>query len=220
MIRIKQGLARGVLSVSAVLGAVAAGALIPATASVAALGQPNAFVEDLSNKMLNQLKADPKAKSGDLNRISDMVETTLMPNVDFERMTALSVGRPWRTATPEQKQQLMAEYKKLLIRTYSGAFSSITNQTIQMKPFRGEVKQDDVLVRSEVVQPGGEPLQLDYRLEQNGGNWQVYDVNVAGVWLVQTYRNQFSQQVASGGIDGLIKSLAEKNASARAGNTK
>ncbi len=136
-----------------------------------------------------------------------------MPHVNFERMTALSVGRAWREATPEQKKQLMKEFRILLLRTYSNAFTAVRDQSIRMKPFRGNASDEEVVVRSEIVQTRGEPIQLDYRLEQADKSWKIYDVNVLGVWLVQTYRNQFAQEISAGGIDGLIKSLADKNSS-------
>jgi phospholipid transport system substrate-binding protein len=182
----------------------------------AALAQPdpNKFIEDLSEKVIQQLKADKDIQSGDLKRVSELVDTTLMPHVNFERMTALSVGRSWRQATPEQRKQLMAEFRVLLLRTYANAFTAVRDQSIRMKPFRGEAGSDEVIVRSEIVQPRGEPIQLDYRLEKADGGWKIYDVNVLGVWLVQTYRNQFAQEISAGGIDGLIKSLAEKNKAA------
>ena len=175
--------------------------------------EPNKFVEDLSAKVIDQIKGDQQIKEGDLKRISDLVDSTLMPHVNFERMTALSVGRAWREATPEQKKQLMSEFRILLLRTYSNAFTAVRDQSARMKPFRGDASADEVIVRSEIVQPRGEPIQLDYRLEKADKGWKIYDVNVLGVWLVQTYRNQFAQEISAGGIDGLIKSLAEKNKS-------
>jgi phospholipid transport system substrate-binding protein len=186
--------------------------------SAAALAQqdPNQFVQDLSAKVIDQIKGDKQLQEGDIKRISELVDTTLMPHVNFERMTALSVGRAWREATPEQKKQLMTEFRILLLRTYSNAFTAVRDQSVRMKPFRGDAGADEVIVRSEIVQPRGEPIQLDYRLEKADKAWKIYDVNVLGVWLVQTYRNQFAQEISAGGIDGLIKSLAEKNKSVAA----
>ncbi len=174
---------------------------------------PDKFVENLSSKVIETLKSDKQIQAGDLKRISELVDTTLMPHVNFERMTALSVGRPWREATPEQKKQLMTEFRILLLRTYSNAFTAVRDQSVAMKPFRGNASEAEVIVRSEIVQARGEPIQLDYRLEKADNAWKIYDVNVLGVWLVQTYRNQFAQEVSAGGLDGLIKSLAEKNRS-------
>ena len=158
------------------------------------------------------MRNDAQMKQGDIGRISQLVDQKLMPHVNFERMTALTVGRPWRQATPAQKEAIMKEFRTLLIRTYANAFATVKDQKIQMRPFRGEADQKDVVVRSQVVQPGGDPIQLDYRLEKHGDDWRIYDVNVLGVWLVQTYRNQFGQEISAGGLDGLIKNLAAKNA--------
>lgn len=175
---------------------------------------PSAFVQQLTEKMLGELRTDRAVKEGDQGRISQLVDTHVMPNVNFERMTALSVGRGWREATPQQRTQLTKEFRALLIRTYSGAFSAVRDQTVRMLPFRGDAAQDkEALVRTEIVQPRGEPIQIDYRLERSGNGWKIFDVNVLGVWLVQTYRGQFQQEISTGGIDGLIKSLAEKNRS-------
>jgi len=174
---------------------------------------PDKFVGDLSSKVIDLLKSDKEIQAGDLKRISQLVDTTLMPHVNFERMTALSVGRAWRDATPEQKKQLMTEFRILLLRTYSNAFTAVRDQSVNMKPYRGNPSDTEVIVRSEIVQARGEPIQLDYRLEKADKAWRIYDVNVLGVWLVQTYRNQFAQEISAGGIDGLIKSLADKNKS-------
>ncbi len=197
--------------VAALLTAVVA---VASGASVAvAQPEPNKFIQDLSEKVIQQLKSDKDIQAGDLKRVSELVDTTLMPHVNFQRMTALSVGRSWRQATPEQRKQLMNEFRVLLLRTYANAFTAVRDQSIEMKPFRGEAGSDEVIVRSEIIQPRGEPIQLDYRLEKAGDSWKIYDVNVLGVWLVQTYRNQFAQEISAGGIDGLIKSLADKNKS-------
>jgi phospholipid transport system substrate-binding protein len=174
---------------------------------------PDALIKRVSTDMIEKIKSDKSMQDGDVEKLSAAVESTVMPHVNFQRMTALSVGRNWRSASPEQQQRLMAEYRKLLIRTYAGAMSAVRDQTVKMKPLRGDTASNEVIVRSEVVQPRGEPIQLDYRMEKAGDAWKIYDVNVLGVWLVETYRNQFQQEVASGGIDGLIKSLAEKNKS-------
>jgi phospholipid transport system substrate-binding protein len=174
---------------------------------------PDKFIEELSGSVIEKLKTDKDIQAGDLKRVSELVDTTLMPHVNFERMTALSVGRAWREATPEQKKQLMSEFRILLLRTYSNAFTAVRDQSVKMKPFRGSLSDEEVIVRSEIVQSRGEPIQLDYRLEKADKAWKIYDVNVLGVWLVQTYRNQFAQEISAGGIDGLIKSLADKNKS-------
>ena len=171
---------------------------------------PDAFVEKISTDVLDKIRQDKAIQAGDQAKLNQLVDQTIMPNVNFERMTALAVGRSWRQATPEQKTQLMAEFRTLLMRTYSGALASVSDSKVRMRPFRGDASQADVIVRSEVVGKG-DPIQLDYRLEKAGDAWRIYDLNVLGVWLIENYRSQFAQEVSQGGVDGLIKSLSEKN---------
>ena len=174
---------------------------------------PDALIRRLSADVLERIKVDKDIQAGDFRKLSDFVDATVMPHVNFQRMTALAVGRNWRSATPEQQKQLMAEFRVLLLRTYSGALGSVKDQTIRLKPLRAEAADTEVVVRSEVVQPRGEPVQLDYRMEKAADGWKIYDVNVLGVWLVETYRNQFTQEVSARGIEGLLKSLTDKNKS-------
>lgn len=186
--------------------------VVPAvTAAAAAAEPPDKLIERLSNEILERIRADAALQAGDRKKLDDLVDNTVMPHVDFRRMTALSVGRNWRTATPEQQKQLMDEFRALLIRTYAGALSSVADQKVRMRPLRASPQDTDVIVRSEVVQPRGEPIQLDYRMAKAADGWKIYDVNVLGVWLVETYRTQFAQEVSAGGIEGLIRSLSEKN---------
>lgn len=178
---------------------------------------PDALIRRLSTEMIDRIRADEQLQAGNLARMSDLVDAVVMPHVNFQRMTALAVGRNWRSATPEQQKQLMNEFRALLLRTYSGALASAKDQSVRMKPMRADPADKEVVVRSEVVQPrGGEPIQLDYRLEKANDGWKIFDVNVLGVWLVQTYRSQFAQEVSASGIDGLIRSLADKNRAAGA----
>jgi phospholipid transport system substrate-binding protein len=188
-------------------------ALLPAAPAAAEAMAPDKMIEMLSNQILERIRADKELQGGDIRKLSQFVDETVMPNVNFERMTALSVGRNWRQATPEQQKQLMTEFRALLLRTYAGALSAVKDQTVRMKPFRASPDDAEVIVRSEIVQSRGDPVQLDYRLEksQGGAGWRIYDLNVLGVWLVETYRNQFSQEISAKGIDGLIKSLADRN---------
>lgn len=174
---------------------------------------PDALIKRLSGDVVDRIKSDKDIQAGDFKKLSDLVDSTVMPHVNFQRMTALAVGRNWRGASADQQKQLMAEFRSLLLRTYSGALVSVKDQSIRMKPLRADAADTDVIVRSEVVQPRGEPIQLDYRLEKAADGWKIYDVNVLGVWLVETYRNQFSQEISARGIDGLIKSLSDKNKS-------
>jgi len=179
---------------------------------------PDALVQRISGDVLDTIKADKSIKSGDIDKIMLLVDSKIMPNVNFQRMTASAVGPAWRQATPEQKKRLQEEFKTLLVRTYAGALDQVSNQTVSVRPFRGSPDDKDVLVRTE-IRGGGDPVQLDYRLEKTpgeGSGWKVYNLNVLGVWLVDTYRTQFAQQINSQGIDGLISALAARNKS----NTK
>jgi phospholipid transport system substrate-binding protein len=193
--------------------------LLPAAVAFAAEA-PEVLIERLSNEVLERIRNDKDLQAGEFAKVSGFVDTIVMPHVDFKRMTALAVGRNWRSATPEQQQRLMNEFRVLLIRTYSGALSGAKDRSVRMKPMRSAPEDNQVIVRTQVLQPRADPLQLDYRLEKTDGAWKIYDVNVLGVWLVETYRNQFAQEVSAGGIDGLIKSLSDKNgASAPASKT-
>jgi len=183
--------------------------LLPAVQ--AAAETPDALIKRLSVDIIERIKTDKDLQAGDFGKLSSLVDATVMPHVNFQRMTSLAVGRNWRSATPEQQKQLMGEFRVLLLRTYAGALSSVKDQSVRVKPLRADPADAEVIVRSEVVQPRGEPIQLDYRMEKAGEGWKIYDVNVLGVWLVETYRNQFAQEVSARGIDGLIKSLADKN---------
>jgi phospholipid transport system substrate-binding protein len=175
----------------------------------------DAMILKLSNEVLESIKADPAIKSGDVSRIITLVDSKIMPNVNFQRMTASSVGPGWRQATPEQKKRLQEEYKILLVRTYAGALAQVNEMTVAAKPLRVAPEDKEVVVRTEVRGKGQpEPIQLDYRLEKTPGEgrgWKIYNLNVMGVWLVETYRSQFAQEVNAKGIDGLIASLVERN---------
>ena len=176
---------------------------------------PDALIKRLSTDILDTIKADKTLRSGDLNKIIALVDARIMPNVDFQRMTASAVGPAWRQATPEQQQRLQEEFKTLLVRTYSGALSQVSDQTIALKPFRSNPDDKEVVVRSE-IRGRGDPVQLDYRLEKTpgqGAGWRIYNLNVLGVWLVETYRSQFAQEISSKGLDGLIAALSDRNKS-------
>ena len=188
----------------------AAALLAPA---VRAQEAPDALVMRISTDVIDAVKADKAIQAGDVGRILVLVDEKVMPSVNFRRMTASAVGRHWRQATPEQQQRLQDEFKVLLVRSYAGAMSKVKDQTVHLKPMRSKPEDDEVVVRTE-VRGSGDPIQLDYRLEKSTGGWKIYDVNVMGVWLVENYRNSFSQEINAGGIDGLIARLAEKNKSA------
>jgi phospholipid transport system substrate-binding protein len=179
---------------------------------------PDAMVKRLSTEVLATIKADPAIQAGDMNRIIALVDSKIMPNVNFTRMTASAVGRYWRQATPEQQKQLQDEFKTLLVRTYSGALGEVKDQTLSFRPMRSKPEDTEVVVRSE-VRGKGDPIQLDYRMEKTPTGWKIYDLNVLGVWLVETYRTQFAQEIGSKGIDGLIASLVQRNKSGAAPKT-
>lgn len=174
---------------------------------------PDALVKQVSTEIIDTVKADKSLQSGDVNKIMVLVDTKVLPHVNFQRMTASAVGRYWRQATPEQQQKLQAEFKTLLVRTYAGALTQISDQTVQLKPMRSKPEDTEVIVRTE-VKGRGDPIQLDYRLEKQPEAWKIYDVNVLGVWLVENYRGSFAQEISANGIDGLIAKLAERNKAA------
>ena len=174
---------------------------------------PDALVMRISTDVIDAVKADKAIQAGEVARIVSLVDAKVMPSVNFKRMTASAVGRKWRQATPEQQQRLQDEFKLLLVRSYAGALTKVKDQTVQLKPMRSKPEDGEAVVRTE-IRGGGEPIQLDYRLEKSTGEWRIYDVNVMGVWLVENYRNTFAQEISTGGIDGLIAKLAEKNKAA------
>jgi phospholipid transport system substrate-binding protein len=173
---------------------------------------PDALIKEVSTDVLNTARADKSIKQGDISKMIALVDSKVMPYVDFQRMTASAVGRYWRQATPAQQKSLEDAFKILLVRTYSGALSQVQDQTVDVKPMRSAPTDKEVVVRTE-VKGRGDPIQLDYRLEQTPVGWKIYDVNVLGVWLVENYRNSFSDQIGTGGIDGLITKLQERNKS-------
>jgi phospholipid transport system substrate-binding protein len=181
---------------------------------------PDAMVKQVANEVIDAVKADKAIQAGDVQRINALVDSKVMPHVNFQRMTSASVGRYWRTATPEQQKRLQEEFKTLLVRTYAGALTQVKDQTtVALKPMRSQPTDTEVVVRTEVRNPGGDPIQLDYRVEKAGDTWRVYDINVGGIWLVEQYRNSFAQEIGANGVDGLIAKLAEKNKSAGGGKT-
>jgi phospholipid transport system substrate-binding protein len=176
---------------------------------------PDALVKRISVDVLDTIKADKAMRGGDMAKIILLVDTRIMPHVNFQRMTASAVGPAWRQATPEQQKRLQDEFKVLLVRTYAGALSQVSDQIVAMKPLRASPDDKELVVRSE-VRGSGDPIQLDYRLEKTpgeGAGWRIYNLNVLGVWLVETYKSQFLQEINSKGIDGLIESLAARNKS-------
>ena len=181
-----------------------------ATGAIAAEA-PDVLVKRISADVIDTVKADKDIQSGNTKKIMDLVNSKILPYVDADKMTAQAAGRHWRQATPEQKKALTKEFTTLLVYTYSGALSTIKNETVEFKPMRAEAGATDVEVRSQVNVARGEPITLNYRLGNGPQGWKIYDINVLGAWLVETYKSTFASEINKGGIDGLIKKLAERN---------
>ncbi|ART50230.1 MlaC/ttg2D family ABC transporter substrate-binding protein [Acidovorax carolinensis] len=192
--------------------AVACSVAVP-WAALAADEAPDALIKRLSTEVIGTVRGDKAIQAGDLNKVIALVDKVVMPNVNFRRMTAAAVGPGWRQASPEQQKRLQEEFKVLLVRTYAGALAQVSDQTITIKPMRAAADDKDVLVRTEVT-GRGDPIQLDYRLEKTPGQgtgWKIYNLNVMGVWLVETYRSQFATEINARGVDGLIEALVTRN---------
>jgi phospholipid transport system substrate-binding protein len=173
---------------------------------------PDELVKRISQEVLETARNDKDIQGGNQQEVLALVEAKILPHIDFERMTALAAGRFWRDATPEQRKRLADEFRTLLIYTYSGAISQIKDQKLVFRPMRASAGDTDVEVRSHVVRPrGGDPIQLNYRMQKTPDGWKIYDVNVLGAWLVATYKGNFATEISKGGIDGLIKTLADRN---------
>jgi len=207
-------LRRHALSFMAVM-AVGAGFPFQASSKVDTTAEPATFVQQVADQALSVLKSDPSVKSGDIARINQIVDQYILPYVDFQKTTRLAAGKHWRQATPEQRTALSNAFRTTLVRTYSGALTKVDEGTsFKMLPFRGDAGANDVVVRSQVTQmTNAQPIQLDYRLEKTPSGWKIYDINVENVWLIENYRNQFSQQISQNGIDGLIQALNKRNQS-------
>lgn len=185
--------------------------LVAVGTTASAQEAPDALVKRVAQETIDVIKADPKVQAGDPARVREVIESRLLPHFDFTRMTQLAMGRNWRTASPEQQKRLTDEFRTLLVRTYSNALTQYRDEVIQLKPFRAESGATDVVVRTEVVRQGRQPVQIDYGMTRTPEGWKAYDVVVGGVSLVTNYRDEFNELVRSGGIDGLIKALTEKN---------
>ena len=173
---------------------------------------PNEFVQQVADQVLAALKADSSVRAGNTARVNQIVDELILPNVNFEKTTRLAAGRYWRQATPEQQAALVKAFRGTLGRSYSGAFTRVDEGTsIKVLPFRGEADATDLVVRSQVTQRANtQPIALDYRLEKTPQGWKIYDLNVENIWLIENYRNQFSQQISQNGIDGLIQALNQR----------
>ena len=174
---------------------------------------PDLLVKSITNEVLGIIKQDKDIQAGHQKKLNELVEAKVLPHFNFSRMTALAVGRNWPKASPEQQKALINEFRALLVRTYSSALSTYKNQVIEFKPMRTAAGDTDVTVKTQVKQPGTEPISIDYGMEQTPTGWKIYDVVVGGVSLVTNYRETFNAEIREGGIDGLIKSLISKNRS-------
>ena len=186
-----------------------AGSVIAAPAP-ATSEAPDALVKRISADVIETVKADKDIQAGNRNKIMELVNEKILPHVDSEKMTSMAAGRFWRQATPEQQKALATEFRTLLVYTYSGALSQIRNETVEFKPFRGDPADTEAEVRSQVLTKG-EPITLNYRLTKTPSGWKIYDINVLGAWLVETYKGTFASEINKNGIDGLIKRLADRN---------
>lgn len=173
---------------------------------------PDKLIERVSREIIELVQKDEEVKRGNRKRIQEIVESKILPYVDFETTTALTMGRHWRDASPEQRKRLAEEFRDLLMYTYAGAMSQIKDPTLRFRPLRIAPDETDVEVRSQVSgQRAGNPVDVNYRLKKTPDGWKVYDVNVLGIWLIATYKQSFASEIDRNGIDGLIKTLDEKN---------
>ena len=187
------------------------GLFFAASGALANEEAPDAMIRKVMDDVLNIVRQDKDIRSGNTKKAIELVEAKVLPNFNFQRMTALAMGRDWNKANAEQKKRLTDEFKTLLVRTYSNALTGYKDQTIRYKPAKLQAGDTEVMVRTEIVQPGNKPIPLDYSLEKQPEGWKVYDVVVAGVSLVTNYRDTFNQEVRANGVDGLIDMLAKKN---------
>lgn len=175
---------------------------------------PDELVKSTANEVLTIIKQDKDIQAGNIAKITQVAEEKILPNFNFDRTSRMVLGKHWRTASPQQKEEFKKQFRDLLIRTYASALSKYQNQTIEFKPMRMQPGDKEVTVRSEILQPGGQPIAVDYSLEKTADSWKVYDIVIEGVSLVTNYRGQFADEVKRSGLDGLIQKLNEKNKSA------
>lgn len=178
---------------------------------LAAESAPESLVKNVTEEVLTILRNDKDIQAGNRQRAMALIETKVAPHFDFARMTSLAVGRPWQQANADQRKALIGEFRTLLVRTYANSLTAYRNQTVSFKPSPAKAAGDEVTVRSEINNPGGQAVSLDYSLARSDGGWKVFDVAIANVSLVTNYRSTFASEVGKGGVDGLIKSLQEKN---------
>jgi len=193
------------------------GLFLLSTSVFAQEDSPDALIKKVTEDVLTIVRQDKDIQSGNTKKAIELVEAKVLPNFNFMHMTALAMGKDWNKATPEQKKQLSEEFKTLLVRTYSNALTGYKDQTVRYKPTKMQAGDAEVVVKTEVVQSGSKPIQLDYSMEKLAEGWKVYDVIVAGVSLVTNYRDTFGQEVRANGVDGLVKMISNKNKQLEAG---
>jgi phospholipid transport system substrate-binding protein len=186
-------------------------ALVAASTSATTDVAPDALARSVTDEILAIVRADKELQAGNPQKVAQLVESKVLPHFNFTRMTQLAVGRNWRQATPEQQKELVDEFRTLLVRTYTAAFTQYKNQSIDYKPLRISPSDTDVVVRSLIKQPTGQPVGVDYGMEKLGDAWKIYDVKIEGISLVENYRNTFNSEIQRTGVEGLIKALSEKN---------
>ncbi len=206
-----------ILAFAAAAALAGAAGLQPARAAEAADTAPEAMILRLSQEVLDEIRTDKAIQAGDFARVQKLVDEHIMPRVDFDKMTRLAVGRAWRSASAQQRSALIEQFRLLLMRTYSGALSKVSDQTVRLRPSRGQDSASDVIVRTQIVGSQGDPISLEYRLEKTDAGWKIYDLNILGVWLVENYKSEFNQTLNQGGVDSLIAALTQKNERLAAG---
>jgi phospholipid transport system substrate-binding protein len=172
---------------------------------------PEILAKSVTDEVLAIIRADRDIQAGDQKKIHELVQSKVVPHFSFVRMTQLAMGRNWREASAEQQKRMVEEFRALLVRTYTSAFTQYKNQSVEYKRPRMAGGDTDVVVRSLIKQPSGQPVAVDYSMEKTGGGWKVYNVKIEGVSLVENYRNTFNTEIQKNGIDGLIRALADRN---------
>jgi phospholipid transport system substrate-binding protein len=175
---------------------------------------PDALIKNTVQEVIAIIKVDKDIQSGDQKKIIALVDAKVLPNFDFSRMTQLAVGKYWRTATPEQKQSLVTEFRNMLVRTYTKVFTVYRDQTVEVKPSKIATDDTEVTVKTVISKPGSQPILVDYEMKKADNGWKVYDISIDGVSMVMSYRGTFATQIQESGIDGLIKTLSVKNVNA------
>lgn len=175
---------------------------------------PDVLIKSTVDDVIAIIKQDKDIQAGNQKKILELVDAKVLPHFDFERMTRLAVGKSWRKATPEQKRALVIEFRNMLVRTYTKAFTVYRDQTVEMKPFKMAPDATEVTVKTNILKPGAQPIPVDYEMGKTADGWKAFDLSIEGVSMVGSYRGTFATQIEQGGIDGLIKTLADKNSTA------